>query len=279
MFETKGLPLGLSALIATLLIACSDSGGASGEGCEADTDCKGDRICEAGVCVSEGPGAGGESSGTGNQTSGGQGSGGQPTTSGSDPGGPTFLSFATNVSAIAWDESVVFTAVLTDPDGADDVIGGALKAPSGAAYGAFATSGQEGAYQLNLSWEQIDQLEAIEFELAADGQRTFIAEFFDGAGNRSERQISLTFDCGGFGACGGYCAQLRCDGECVYANTDENCGSCGNACGYGYCDEGSCWGAENSNALCSDGLDNDDDGYFDCVDFNCSKNASVTVCD
>ncbi len=277
--DTKGLTLALSALVATFVVACSGSAESSGEGCVADTDCKGDRICEAGVCVSEGSGAGGDSSGTGNQAAGGQGSGGQPgTASGSDPGGPTFLSFATNVSAIGWDESVVFTAVLTDPDGVDDVIGGALKAPSGAAYGAFATSGQEGAYQLNLSWAQMDQLETIEFELAAEGQRTFIAEFFDGAGNRAERQITLTFDCGGFGACGGYCGQLRCGSECVAAWSDENCGSCGNDCGYGYCDEGACWGAENSNALCSDGLDNDGDGYFDCVDFNCSKNASVTVC-
>ncbi|MBW2736972.1 MAG: hypothetical protein JRH20_31705 [Deltaproteobacteria bacterium] len=37
-------------------------------------------------------------------------------------------------------------------------------------------------------------------------------------------------------------------------------------------------GNENTNALCSDGWDNDHNGYTDCDDFGCSKNSSVTVC-
>jgi len=37
-------------------------------------------------------------------------------------------------------------------------------------------------------------------------------------------------------------------------------------------------GPEDNNAACSDGKDNDGDGYVDCVDFDCSKNPSVTVC-
>jgi hypothetical protein len=35
---------------------------------------------------------------------------------------------------------------------------------------------------------------------------------------------------------------------------------------------------ENTNETCSDGIDNDGDGYVDCEDYNCSKNANVTVC-
>jgi hypothetical protein len=37
-------------------------------------------------------------------------------------------------------------------------------------------------------------------------------------------------------------------------------------------------GMENTNASCSDGVDNDCDGYVDCNDFNCSRTAAVTVC-
>jgi len=37
-------------------------------------------------------------------------------------------------------------------------------------------------------------------------------------------------------------------------------------------------GAENTNALCSDRLDNDGDGYTDCDDYDCSRSSSVTVC-
>ena len=45
-------------------------------------------------------------------------------------------------------------------------------------------------------------------------------------------------------------------------------------------DVGACTasGAENTNARCSDGVDNDCDGYVDCNDFNCSRTAAVTVC-
>ena len=37
-------------------------------------------------------------------------------------------------------------------------------------------------------------------------------------------------------------------------------------------------GAESTNALCSDGVDNDCNGYIDCNDFHCSRNPAVTVC-
>ena len=38
-------------------------------------------------------------------------------------------------------------------------------------------------------------------------------------------------------------------------------------------------GAENTNALCSDGVDNDGDLFTDCEDFSCSHSDTVTVCD
>ncbi|MGK0358898.1 MAG: hypothetical protein ACI9U2_001192 [Bradymonadia bacterium] len=36
---------------------------------------------------------------------------------------------------------------------------------------------------------------------------------------------------------------------------------------------------EDTDALCSDGLDNDDDGVVDCEDFDCSRNNDITVCE
>ena len=35
---------------------------------------------------------------------------------------------------------------------------------------------------------------------------------------------------------------------------------------------------ENTDALCSDGVDNDGDSYLDCEDFDCSESDTVTVC-
>jgi hypothetical protein len=37
-------------------------------------------------------------------------------------------------------------------------------------------------------------------------------------------------------------------------------------------------GGENTDDLCSDGIDNDCNGYIDCNDFACSRNPNVTVC-
>jgi len=37
-------------------------------------------------------------------------------------------------------------------------------------------------------------------------------------------------------------------------------------------------GREDDDAACSDGRDNDGDGYFDCVDYSCSRNPNITVC-
>ena len=35
---------------------------------------------------------------------------------------------------------------------------------------------------------------------------------------------------------------------------------------------------EDTDATCSDMVDNDNDGFVDCMDYDCSRNMSVTVC-
>ncbi len=102
------------------------------------------------------------------------------------------------------------------------------------------------------------------------------------------------------GNCGGCCR----DGVCEDGTAPSSCGSGGEQCascwGTEDCLEGACVStaadagsgkdagsaakdggstkAENTNALCSDGIDNDGDGYTDCDDYSCSKNPNVTVC-
>ncbi|HVK84755.1 MAG TPA: hypothetical protein VM513_11640 [Kofleriaceae bacterium] len=153
----------------------------------------------------------------------------------SDPKAPRFLSFGTNVTAITEGESVVFTAVLTDPDGIDDLIGGSLTSPDGSVtYGAFATSGQEGSYTITLTWAQLQQIDDITFRTMES--RQFRAEFFDVAGHAVERAVSISLQCGSYGACSGRCAaaceyldpvRVSCDAACAmhqgtcYANDTD----------------------------------------------------------
>ena len=102
---------------------------------------------------------------------------------------PTILSIHTNITTMTPSESLVISAVVADPDGIDDVIGGNLVTPDDtAAYGAFATDASEGAYRISLSWNSLTMLAPIATE---DGSvaRTLRAEFFDVEGNQSWRDV------------------------------------------------------------------------------------------
>lgn len=150
-----------------------------------------------------------------------------PDSEGDEVGGPKILQFLTNVTTINENESVIFTAVVTDPDGVADVIGGSLTSPDGKiAFGAFATSGEEGAYQLSLSWAAIHQAQNITFETPKT-VRTFRAEFFDAGGKSAWKTADITLNCDDGervtpAACGGQCKDLDSD--------DEHCSSCDVEC-------------------------------------------------
>jgi len=142
-------------------------------------------------------------------------------------GAPVFLSFGTNVTALSEGESVTFSAVLTDPDGIDDLIGGSL-IDGTIQYGSFSTTGQEGAYSMTLAWSQVDQVRALEFDL--EDSRMFEAVFFDVDGHRVSRTVSLRFHCDGDSACDGSCTDKQSD--------PNNCGTCRNECPYPELDSG-----------------------------------------
>ncbi len=81
-------------------------------------------------------------------------------------------------------------------------------------------------------------------------------------------------DCDGFTDCG--------DFDCTMTTGLTVCARDGG----GRADTGACdaTGSENTNAACSDGVDNDCDGFIDCgnsgtsPDFDCTRTAAVTVC-
>ncbi len=82
--------------------------------------------------------------------------------------------------------------------------------------------------------------------------------------------------------CGAFSATDNCGFERVIASCglcapDETCGGAGteNVCGK---PGGTNSTAENTDALCSDGISNDGDRFVDCDDFDCSQNPKVTVC-
>ncbi len=137
-------------------------------------------------------------------------------------GAPFFISFSTNVAQITDGESVIFTAIVSDPDGFGDIAGGTLFTQDGKfSYGPFVSAGQEGTYSITVSWAAIDQVEAIEFE-NFEVERVFRAEFFDKGGHKVAQETTIKLRCDGGGACGGGCKDFKTDGG--------NCGGCGVVC-------------------------------------------------
>src|SRR5262245_1965863 len=66
--------------------------------------------------------------------------------------GPVILSLTTNVSDITQGESIRIVAVVAEPSGLQNLVGGTLTTPDGSkAYSGFVAANQ-GTYNLDLSW-------------------------------------------------------------------------------------------------------------------------------
>lgn len=146
---------------------------------------------------------------------------------------PKILLLQTNVQTLHEGETLVVTAVVTDPDGIDDLIGGTLlDVDSGNSYGAFASSAAEGSYELDLAWGAIQTVRDIDAPTTGVG-RTFVARFFDVAGHTAEQTVAITLRCKD-------AIHTACDGVCVDLQQDaEHCGTCDIAAPPGaYCDAG-----------------------------------------
>lgn len=203
---------GLLLTCATLLSACGGGHCTVGAAtaCACSNGAMGAQVCQADGTLSAcscGVGGGGNNAvGPGDTTA---------------PGGPSFLSFGTNVTTLKQGDSVIFSAVVTHPSGLDHIAGGTLTDASGAIqYGAFGSGTQKGGYQVALSWAEINQSDPINF--VTSDQRAFVAQFFDTDGRRSTKSITLTLSCDGKAACDGVCTDVTSD--------VKNCGTCGTVC-------------------------------------------------
>ena len=136
----------------------------------------------------------------------------------SDPAAPRIISILSNVSTLDPDTTLIISAVVTDPDGIADVIGGQLTTVNGAqAYGSFQTAGEEGAYEISLTWEAIDAVEPIDF-LDVDGKLLELrAEFYDQSGNTAWDTVEVAIEC--VAACADACVLGEChpsiEGSCA----------------------------------------------------------------
>ena len=189
-------------------------------------------------------------------------------------GAPMFLSFNTNAAKITDGESITFTAILTDPDGVDDIVGGSLLTEDEAIdYGPMVAAG-EGTFSISLSWGQIHQAVPIDFETGEE-PRVFLARFFDQMGNKATKTVELSLYCAGGGACDGACTDLTADGA--------NCGACGRVCDAGVdgCVDGVCGPSWGSCIGYMDGIDTCDQACSSiqesCVENGCGTNNNQTV--
>jgi len=201
--------------------------------CLTGNTCNDSLTCASGVCVrlQADAGATGGSSGSGGRNgSGGSANGGATGSGGSSSGGhdPIFLSLGTNTSLLRSLQTLTVSAVLTDPDGIADLIGGNLFDPSNQnVYGTFTTSADEGSYSLTLSWAQINMIEPINAD-PTGVDRPLRAQFFDAEGHMASRDVTIKLRCAT--GSGPDTNTACCDGTAIDMNESTNCGACGHRC-------------------------------------------------
>lgn len=136
-----------------------------------------------------------------------------------EPGGPVFLDFGVSTRNVE-DDPITFTAVVTDPDGIGDVVGGVLEdVATDTNLAAFQTSAQEGAYSLLMAPRDLS-LHHRDFEGTMGEAYSFEvrAKFFDQEGKQATEVVEMTIPCESPRDLGGL-LQLRHirDTECLAA--------------------------------------------------------------
>lgn len=173
------------------------------------------------------------------------------------PSAPVILSYTANNKTMDPTRTLILTAVVTDPDGIDDLIGGSVSDPvSAGSYGAFVTSAAEGSYSITISWQQIREVRELDTPMGGE-DRAFRAVFYDQAGHKVEADITIHMECdsnGTWALCGGACTDLK--------SSLSHCGTCSKKVSY---TQGQC---NNGTPGCKAGLDL---CGSDCVDLASDK--------
>lgn len=135
---------------------------------------------------------------------------------------PGFLSSGANRSSLSEGQAMRIVALVTDPLGIDALISGELLLGP-ISLGAFATGAREGAYEISISLQELQDARAIEFTYGGTEDRGLTARFVDQAGHDAARDLTLTLTRN---------AEAACNGACVDTVSDPNsCGACGGVCG------------------------------------------------
>lgn len=146
----------------------------------------------------------------------------------SGPDAPTFLSFGANFKTWPISSQVTplkVSAVLTDPQGVADVIGGSLKSADGSVIGTFATGAEEGAYSATVTWTELaEALPASTFTaLNKDLVLTLASEFYDQGGHVATRSLDVTATCADKASSAVYRLEK---GSCSYADCEAATHQC-----------------------------------------------------
>lgn len=134
---------------------------------------------------------------------------------------PVIIEFSVNPTSISDRESADFYALVTDPQGIDDLIGGSLKA-NGATLAAFSGAADEGSYSTTVDFDTLADAYGQDSN-GPSGTLTLTASFSDQVGNTSTADLDLDLTCDN--------GEHLCMDGCTDVQEDaDNCGGCGIDC-------------------------------------------------
>lgn len=165
--------------------------------------------------------AGNGSAGDSGATTGGETDAGEA--SGGANGPPVFLALDVAPLLLLGAGSIHVVAVVTDPDGISDVIGGTVASPSGAVYGALLSSADEGAYEIELTWNDLNAVSEINIDPDDIEARELEVTVFDQSGASVSGLVTVDLR----SAAAGYAV---CAGASVSLAWDTHCSECGFSC-------------------------------------------------
>jgi hypothetical protein len=116
---------------------------------------------------------------------------------------PAVVAFTVEPAELSQGQDVHFTLVVSGPLDEPDPVDAELRTAAGVPMAALVPTGIPWTYRTTLSWAQLNALEEISFLDSLD--RTFVAHVSTPEGFSDSIPATVTFTCGGTGACRGEC--------------------------------------------------------------------------